>query len=183
MATMPTEVPIPFSEPPYLQGLPVPWITPGLREWQRKCRAFITEHLTQYAWDWEKEETVPEHLFPLFCKHNMLIPNLPSPLPVAELKAAGIHDILGVVKVEDFNYFHTLIYIDEMGRSGLAGPAGSLSAGFAFVLLNNIVPHVDRESTFSRVGSSIPVHMSARLLHDPRKGLDVLGLPWHIVKW
>lgn len=113
-------------------GLPSPYYTPDLRKWQQACRAFAEEHLLPFAMEWEKEETVPDHLFPLFCKHNMLIPNLPSPLPVAELKAAGIHDILGVVRVEDFNYFHTLIYIDEMARSGLAGPAGSLSAGYAF---------------------------------------------------
>lgn len=131
MATIPAEVPIPFSEPPYLQGLPVPWITPELREWQQKCRAFITEHLTQYAWDWEKEETVPAHVFEVFAKHHMLIPSLPAPLPVKELKDAGIHDILGI-KVEDFTYFHTYIYGDEMLRSGLTGPSGSLTTGMAF---------------------------------------------------
>ncbi len=62
----------------------------------------------------------------------MLIPTLPSPLPVQELKAAGIHDILGVVKVEDFTYFHNLVYSDEMARSGLSGPSGSLTTGMAF---------------------------------------------------
>lgn len=124
--------PIPFSEPPYLAGLPSPYYTPELRKWQQACRAFISEHLTPYAFDWEKEETVPEHAFATFAKHNMLIPALPSPLPVAQLKAAGIHDILGVVKVEDFTYFHTLIYLDEMNRSGLSGPPSSMTAGMSF---------------------------------------------------
>jgi len=52
----------------------------------------------------------------------MLTPALPSPLPLKELTAAGIHDILGVVKVEDFTYFYCLVYNDEMARSGLGGP-------------------------------------------------------------
>ncbi|KAK3080111.1 hypothetical protein LTR53_020554, partial [Teratosphaeriaceae sp. CCFEE 6253] len=82
--------------------------------------------------DWEREETVPDHLFATFSRDRMLIPTLPSPLPVQHLKAAGIHDILGVVKVEDFTYFHNLIYTDEMSRSGLAGPGGSLTTGMAF---------------------------------------------------
>ena len=81
---------------------------------------------------WEKEEEVPEHVFGTFSKANMLIPTLPSPLPVKELKAAGIHDILGVVKVEDFTYFHCLIYNDEIARSGLGGPGASLTTGIAF---------------------------------------------------
>ena len=46
--------PVPFSEPPYLMGLPSPYYTPELRKWQKACRAFIDEHLTPYAFDWEK---------------------------------------------------------------------------------------------------------------------------------
>lgn len=64
--------------------------------------------------DWEREETVPEHVFGTFAKANMLIPNMPSPLPVEWLKKLGVHDILGVVKVEEFDYFHMLIYHDEV---------------------------------------------------------------------
>ena len=129
---MANEVPVPFSEPPYLCGLPSPYYTPELKKWQKACREFITENLLKSAWDWEKEETVPEHVFKTFADANMLIPTLPSPLPVEELKACGIHDILGVVKVEDFTYFHCLIYNDEMARSGLGGPGASLTTGMAF---------------------------------------------------
>lgn len=73
-------------------------------------------------------------LFETFAKHNMLIPTLPSPLPVRQLKEAGIHDILGAVKVEDFTYFHNLIYSDEMIRNGMSGPGASMTTGIAFGL-------------------------------------------------
>jgi acyl-CoA dehydrogenase len=82
--------------------------------------------------EWEREETVPEHLWETFAKNNMLLPNLPAPLPVAYLKKLGIHDILGVVKVEEWDYMHTGIYVDEMSRSGLAGPGSSVTVGMAF---------------------------------------------------
>ena len=124
--------PVPFSEPPYLCGLPSPYYTPELRKWQKACRAFIDEHLTRHAWDWERAEEVPEHVFGEFSRANMLIPTLPSPLPVQQLKACGIHDILGTVKVEEFTYFHNLVYTDEMVRSGLGGPGASLTTGMAF---------------------------------------------------
>jgi acyl-CoA dehydrogenase len=125
-------IPVPFSDPPHLLGLPSPYYTDSHRRWQKACRAFIAEHLLPHAMDWEREETVPEHLFETFAKHNMLIPNLPAPLPVSWLKKLGIHDILGVVKVEEWDYMHTGIYVDEMSRSGLAGPGGSLTVGMAF---------------------------------------------------
>jgi acyl-CoA dehydrogenase len=82
--------------------------------------------------DWEREGTVPSHVFQTFAKHNMLIPNLPAPLPIEWLKKLGIHDILGAVKIQEWDYLHTGIYIDEMARSGLAGPSGSLTVGMAF---------------------------------------------------
>jgi acyl-CoA dehydrogenase len=128
---MASERPIPFSEPPYLSGLPSPYYNASHLEWQKKCRAFITEHLTSHAMEWETAETVPEHVFHDFSKANMLLPSLPAPLPVERLKSLGIHDILGL-PVEEFDYFHNAIYTDEMLRSGLAGPSGSLTTGMAF---------------------------------------------------
>lgn len=122
---------MPFSEPPYLCGLPSPYYTASHLEWQKKCRAFITKHLTSHAMEWETAETVPEHVWHDFCKANMLLPSLPAPLPVDRLKSLGIHDILGL-PVEEFDYFHNAIYTDEMLRSGLAGPSGSLTTGMAF---------------------------------------------------
>ena len=53
-------------------------------------------------------------LFSKFAAANLLIPNLSSPLPVKWLKKLGIHELPGGLKVEDFDYLHTLIYIDEV---------------------------------------------------------------------
>ena len=124
--------PIPFSEPPYIQGLPSPYYHESHRKWQAACRAFIGEHLLTHALEWEREGTVPEQVFQTFATNNMLIPALPAPLPVEWLKELGIHDILGVVKVEEWDYMHTGIYNDEMARGGLGGPPGSLTTGIAF---------------------------------------------------
>ena len=75
---------------------------------------------------------VPPHVFETFAGANMLIPSLPAPLPVQWLKQLGVHDILGVVKVEEWDYIHTAIFCDEMSRSGLGGPGASLTTGMAF---------------------------------------------------
>jgi len=174
--------PVPFSEPPYLCGLPSPYYTPELRKWQKACRAFIDEHLTPYAFEWEREETVPPHLFQTFSKHHMLIPTLPSPLPVEQLKKAGIHEILGVVKVEDFTYFHNLIYNDEMARSGLSGPGSSMTVGMAFG-----VPCVTKYGSRQLQDRFLPDAFHGRTrfciaITEPDAGSDVANIQTKAVK-
>ena len=108
---------VPFSEPPYLAGLPSPYYKPTHLAWQKACREFLNKHLLENALEWDTAETVPEHVFETFAKAGMLLPSLPAPLPVEWLKKLGIHDLLGVVKVEDWDYIHTAIYTDEVGHS------------------------------------------------------------------
>ena len=114
---MSSKKPIPFAEPPYLNGLPSPYYSPSHLKWQKSCRAFLNEHFTPYVLDWERAENVPPNVFQNFASANMLIPCLPAPLPVDRLKSLGIHDILGAVKVEDWDYIHTAIYSDEVSQS------------------------------------------------------------------
>lgn len=96
-----------------MRGLPSPYFGDAHRRFQAVCREFISTHLLQHARDWEREGTVPEHVFGTFCAHNMLLPNLPAPLPVAWLKRLHINDILGV-PVEKWDYLYTGIYCDEV---------------------------------------------------------------------
>ena len=65
--------------------------------------------------DWERDGLVPAHVFAKFAEANMLIPSLPAPLPVEWLKRLGVHDILGEVKVEEWDYIHAAIFSDEVG--------------------------------------------------------------------
>lgn len=106
--------PIPFAEHPWINGLPSPYYTASHRKWQKTCRAFIYENMTRHALDWEREEMVPEHVFKTFADANMLIPMLPAPLPAAWLRKLGLGELPGGLKVEDFDYIHTAIYISEV---------------------------------------------------------------------
>ena len=124
---------IPFSEPPWLTGLPSPYYTASHRAFQSAARAFITEHLHAHALEWENLESVPDSVFQTFAASNMLLPNLPSPLPISWLHSLGISSILGV-PIAEWDYLHTLIYVDELNRSGLVGPPAAITAGFAFGL-------------------------------------------------
>ena len=124
--------PVPFSEPPWLNGVPSPYYNESHKKWQRACREFVSKHLTDHAVEWEKANDVPAKLYGDFAAARMLIPTLPAPLPVQQLKENGIHELLGGLKVEDFDYFHGAIYGHEMARGGTGGPAGSITVGIAY---------------------------------------------------
>ncbi|GAP86293.1 putative short-chain specific acyl-mitochondrial precursor [Rosellinia necatrix] len=125
-------VPIPFSEPPWLMGLPSAHFTDSHRRFQQALRPFVQQHLHDRALEWDKGETLPEHVFRDFARANVLVAALPAPLPTGWLRRLGIRELPGGLRVEDFDYLHSLIFSDEMGRAGLAGPSGSLTTGFAF---------------------------------------------------
>ncbi|RFU33916.1 hypothetical protein B7463_g2420, partial [Scytalidium lignicola] len=127
-------VPVPFSEPPWLMGLPSAYYNESHRKWQKTCRALVEELLIQEGRDWEAAGDVPETLYSKFAEKNFLVPNLSAPLPVEWLKKAGIHELPGGLKVEDFDYLHTSIYVDEMARTGTMGPGGAVTVGLAFGL-------------------------------------------------
>jgi acyl-CoA dehydrogenase len=120
--------PIPFSEPPYLLGLPSPYYTPLHRRWQRACRTFISHFLLPNALEWETAELLPEHVFKDFAEHNMLIPNLGAPMPAPLLREIGIKGVGpkkgqvggeeagpdGVVALEEWDYICVGIYTAEV---------------------------------------------------------------------
>jgi acyl-CoA dehydrogenase len=122
---------IPFAEPSYLRSLPSPLFTPSHLAFQRRCRTFMETHFLPHALAWETSGTVPPEIFDLFNAHGMLLPNLKSPLPVSWLHRLGRKDILGV-PVEEWDYLHTFIWVDERARTGISGPGSSLSPGFAY---------------------------------------------------
>ncbi|KAH8881297.1 acyl-CoA dehydrogenase NM domain-like protein [Thozetella sp. PMI_491] len=173
---------VPFSDPPWLMGQPSPIFTESHRRWQAAIRPFIQKHLIDHAVEWEVAETLPDSVFTEFAKANMLIPALPAPLPVEWLKRLGIHELLGGLKVEDFDYLHSLIYVDEMARSGLAGPGGSLTTGVAFG-----VPPLLKFANKALQEKYLPELLRAEkrsciAITEPETGSDVAGITTTAVK-
>lgn len=54
-----TAVPVPFAEPPWLNGLPSPYYNDSHRKWQKTCRALVDELLMPEGRDWEAAGDVP----------------------------------------------------------------------------------------------------------------------------
>jgi len=113
-------------------GLPSAHFKDTHRNWQKAIRPFIQKNLIDHAIEWDKAETLPDHVFETFAKANLLLAALPAPLPIEWLKRLGIHELYGGLKVEDFDYMHSLIFVDEMARAGIAGPSASMTTGMSF---------------------------------------------------
>jgi acyl-CoA dehydrogenase len=109
---------VPFSDPPWLMGMPSPYYNESHRKWQQTIRPWIQENLHKNALEWDTQEILPESVFKKFAANGMLIPSLPAPLPVEWLKRLGINEIMGL-KVEDFDYTHMSIYSDEVCNMNL----------------------------------------------------------------
>ncbi|KAJ3494048.1 hypothetical protein NLG97_g4332 [Lecanicillium saksenae] len=133
-ALMSTPAVLPFSEPPYLCGFPSPYHKESHRRFQKAARSWIDENITKHALEWEREESVPEDLYSRWVAAGFLPGTMPAPLPVDWLKRLGIHEMPGGVKVEEWDYFHSAIFADEMIRCGLAGPPGALTVGVSYGL-------------------------------------------------
>jgi len=176
-----TVSPVPFAEPSYLRGLPSPYFRKTHLEFQKKCRAFLEQHFIPFALEWETAGTVPEQVWHTFNAHNMLLPNLNSPLPVKWLKRLGLNDILGVPVVE-WDYLHTAIWVDERARTGISGPGSSLSPGFAYG-----IPPILNFGSQALQEKFLPLLLPGRAraciaITEPQAGSDVANIQTTAVK-
>ncbi|PIA92954.1 putative acyl-CoA dehydrogenase 6 [Cercospora beticola] len=122
----------PFAEAPWLTGVPSPYYSESHKQWQRTCRAFISENLGDHGLQWMRDGKASFDMYAKFAAAGMLIPSLPAPLPVERLKQLGVHELPGGLRLEQFDYFHYLIYTSELYYCGLWAPAGMIIPGMAF---------------------------------------------------
>jgi len=141
-----SEASVPFADPPWLNGIPSPYYTDSHRRWQKTCRSFIEPYFGQHGLAWEKAGHAPPDLFLKFAQAGFIVPNLPAPLPVKELQSAGIHELPGGLKLEEFDYLHYAIYTTEVRH---------------FRGLNSLTRYVD--ISLRTVGSSFCDHSWDRL--------------------
>ena len=111
---MADQVSIPFSENPWLKGLPSPYYNESHYKWQATCRSFIGEVFTPYVVEWEKAKELPGGVWEKFAEKHFIMGGMPAPLPVEILKKIGITHLPGNLAVEEFDYFHHLIYNTEV---------------------------------------------------------------------
>ncbi|TPX16294.1 uncharacterized protein E0L32_003943 [Thyridium curvatum] len=172
---------LPFSEAPWLTGVPSPYYNASHRKWQETCRSFISGYFKD-GLQWQQEGTAPSGLFSAFAKAGFIVPCLPAPLPVKQLEAAGITELPGGLKIRDFDYFHYLIYTAELYHCGLWGPASVVIPGIAFG-----VPPIYNFGSQELQNRLLPDLLNGRTrsciaITEPSGGSDVANLETTAVK-
>ncbi|KAJ3548246.1 hypothetical protein NM208_g1109 [Fusarium decemcellulare] len=166
----------PFSEAPWLTGVPTPYYSQSHRNWQRTCESFING-LFKDGLQWQKAGSAPSDLWQTFAQAGFIVPCMPAPLPAAQLEAAGITELPGGLKVKDYDYFHYLMY-----RCGLWGPASVIVPGAAFG-----IPPIVNFGSQELQKRLLPDLLSGRTrsciaITEPSGGSDVANLETTAVK-
>ncbi|GAB5358570.1 hypothetical protein AAMO2058_000469600 [Amorphochlora amoebiformis] len=111
----------PYSDPNWYQGWENENYNDSHKDWRDRVRKFVEKEITPYCteWDGNSEYKLPRDLYVKFAKAGLLPGVVGAPWPT---KYAGEGP-------PDFDAFHELILIDELGRCGSGGVLWGLFEG------------------------------------------------------
>ncbi|KAJ7274446.1 peroxisomal acyl-CoA-dehydrogenase [Mycena haematopus] len=170
---------VPYAEPSWLvDGFHSPYFTQNHRKFQVAMRKFVDEHITPEAQIKEEDGTkLSQELVDRMTSLNLHAMRLG---PGKHLKGLTLMD--GLVKPEEFDYFHELIINQEIARCGARGYGDGLLSGMVIGLppvLNfgsdelkaRVVPEIFQGKKFICLAIS-----------EAHAGSDVMGLQTTAVK-
>jgi alkylation response protein AidB-like acyl-CoA dehydrogenase len=113
---------IPYGDPAwYRNGFSSPYYKPTHVAWRQKCRDFVEAEIMPNVSQWEKDKALPRDIYAKTADAGLL--------PCVVGARAGGFELAGMAPPEDFDYFHELIFIDELGRSASGGVLWGLMEG------------------------------------------------------
>ncbi|RKP01891.1 hypothetical protein CXG81DRAFT_11443 [Caulochytrium protostelioides] len=118
---------VPYAETPFDMGYKSPYLNESHRAFRIAVRTFCDTHLAPVAQQADLAgEPVSDALYGQMGRCGLLAARL-GPGPHLQFWPDGI---LGVVKPQQFDYFHEAIVHEELSRIGAAGWVDSLGTGF-----------------------------------------------------
>jgi alkylation response protein AidB-like acyl-CoA dehydrogenase len=112
---------VPFAEPQwYSDSFASPYYTESHKQFRAKLRAFVDTELIPYVHEWDEAGTYPHELH-------------------AKAYAAGVYGAVwpkeyGGTPPDNFDYFHDLIFIDELSRCAAGGVLWAVFFSFGIAL-------------------------------------------------
>lgn len=91
------------------------------KDWRKRCRDFVQEHIMPNVSEWEVKKAIPKDVY-VKCAEAGLLPCVVG-------AASGAYDMVPCNAPEDFDYFHELIFIDELARCASGGVLWGLIEG------------------------------------------------------
>jgi len=164
---------VPWGDGSWYRGYHSPYYKATHAAWRDRVRTFCEEHINPFVDGWDEKKQLPHDLFGRFYAAGLLPGCVGAPWPT---------EFAGPCPVDDFDYFHEMILIDEMGRCGsggvLWGLCGGLSIGLPPVLHFMTGPVRERVARECLRGEKV----ICLAITEPYAGSDVAGLRATAVK-
>lgn len=113
---------VPFGDPNwYHEGVSSLYYKPTHQAWRKRCRDFVDEHVIPNVSDWEKNKEIPREVYAKCYEAGLL--------PCVVGASSGAYDLVPAQAPEGFDYFHELIFIDELARCASGGALWGLIEG------------------------------------------------------
>ena len=113
---------VPYGDPSWYQGWPSPYYTESHEKWRLRCREFVEKHIVPFVSEWEAKKEIPRSVA-IACGEAGLLPC------VAGKNAYEFINSNSVKPPSNFDYFHELIFMDELARCASGGVLWGLIEG------------------------------------------------------
>jgi alkylation response protein AidB-like acyl-CoA dehydrogenase len=114
---------VPYGDPGWYQGSSSPYYRKTHEEWRARCRAFVEARIVPHVSEWEAKKEIPRDVAIDCAKAGLL----------ASVAGKNAYEFLSDEekrgKPQDFDYFHELIFIDELARCASGGVLWGLIEG------------------------------------------------------
>lgn len=112
----------PYGDPSwYNDSYHSPYYKQTHKDWRKRCRDFVEEHIIPNVNEWEVKKAIPKDTYKECYKAGLL--------PAVVGATSGAYDLVPANAPEDFDYFHELIFIDELARCASGGVLWGLIEG------------------------------------------------------
>eukprot|EP01128_Nolandella_sp_AFSM9_P000623 TRINITY_DN10775_c0_g1_i1.p1 TRINITY_DN10775_c0_g1~~TRINITY_DN10775_c0_g1_i1.p1 ORF type:complete len:565 (+),score=87.08 TRINITY_DN10775_c0_g1_i1:68-1762(+) len=164
--------PVPYIEPSWYQTWRSPYFNESHVRFRSACREWCEKEVLPFVHEWDVARGVPKSVMISAARGGFLpcMMGYPFPSEFAKVK------IPGNVSAEEYDYFHTMILVDELSRCASAGVLWGIVGGPAIGL--PAILHFGSQELKQRVCE--PVLSGSKTLclaiTEPQAGSDVRGL-------
>lgn len=121
---------IPFGDPSWYQGWASPYYTESHRTFRAAVRKLVNEEVIPFVHRWDESKQVPKSFLQKAAKSGLLPVSVGPPWPE---EYVSFPPPFGV-DPDEMDYFHELIFMDELSRCGSGGVLWGLSGGLSIGL-------------------------------------------------
>jgi len=116
---------VPWGDPAWYRGYNSPYYKKTHHDWRMKVREFVEEHIVGNVREWDEAKEVPKELYKNLWKAGLLPSVVGAPWP---------EEFVGPGGPEDFDAFHSLIFVEELGRCASGGVLWAIMGGMGIGL-------------------------------------------------